>query len=267
MNDGSVSLGKSRRFGRIQYLFDLAYELVKRDIKLRYKGSLIGLGWSLLNPLATLAVFASVFSLLLPLNIPNFAVFLYTGILAWTWFQSSWVAGTTSIVDGRELIRQPGFPPSILPIISLLSNLVHFILALPILLIFLLISDIGLPLTILYLPIVLLVQLLMTACLSYFTAAVHVSFRDTSHLVNIFTLLLFYLSAIFYDVATLPVEVQPWFRLNPIIHLLDAYRAILIDGQPPNLLALLVLALLSTAALWLSQRYFVRMSYRFVEEL
>ena len=255
------------RTGRYRYLIDLVYELVKRDIKLRYKKSLIGIGWSLLNPLAMLIIFAVVFQLVLPLSIPYYTLFLFVGILVWTWFQSSWVGGTTVIVDNRALIRQPGFPPAILPLVPLLSNLFHFILALPILLIFIAYSGLSISWTVIYLPLLFIVQILFTSCLTYLSAAMHVTFRDTAHIVNIAAMFLFYLSAIFYDVANFPEATRQWFYLNPIIFLLDGYRDIFINAKVPNLLPIAVIGVLSLLLLIITQKFFVQSSYRFVEEL
>ena len=103
---------------RASYLADLTRELVVRDIKLRYKRSILGIGWSLLNPLLQFLVFYGVFRWILPVNIPDYAVFLLTGILAWNWFQSSLNFGCVVITDSASLIRQPGFPAAILPVIA-----------------------------------------------------------------------------------------------------------------------------------------------------
>ncbi len=89
------------------YLADLTWELVVRDIKLRYKRSVLGIGWSLLNPLLQFLVFYAVFRWIIPVNVPDFAIFLLIGILAWNWFQSSLISGCVAITDNASLIRQP----------------------------------------------------------------------------------------------------------------------------------------------------------------
>jgi lipopolysaccharide transport system permease protein len=249
------------------YLRDLLRELVARDIKLRYKGSWLGLAWSLLNPLAQLLVFGFVFRFILPLNIPNYTAFLFTGLLVWSWFQSSLTASATAIIDGRSLIKRPGFPAAILPLVTVVANLIHFLLALPILLIFLLLTDIPLQSTIAILPAVILLQLVFTLGLSYFVATWHVLFRDTQHLVSVFLLLLFYLTPIFYDASVVPARFQWIYRLNPLLHLIEAYRAIFIYGQFPSPVPMLVLTLIASILLILGYRFFMQASYMFVEEL
>ena len=114
-------------------------------MKLRYKRSILGIAWSLLTPLAQLAVYYLIFNVLLPLNIPNYLAFLFSGVLVWNWFQGSLYQATSTIVDNRELIKRPGFPAAILPAVTVTSHLIHFLLALPILFVFLVVG--GTPLT------------------------------------------------------------------------------------------------------------------------
>src|SRR5690349_14967033 len=123
---------------RLVYLWDLLSVLVGRDMKLRYKRSLLGLAWSLVNPLAQFLILNFVFHSILPLDIPNYTPFLFTGILAWNWFNTALMSATDAIVDNGDLIRRPGFPPAVLPLIAVTSNLIHFLLALPILIVFIL---------------------------------------------------------------------------------------------------------------------------------
>src|SRR5215475_13831272 len=94
---------------------DLLHELVVRDMKLRYKRSILGIGWSLLNPLAQLLVYKFIFEQVLPTNVPNFTAYLFSGVLVWSWFVQSITFATTTIVDNRDLIKRPGFPIAILP--------------------------------------------------------------------------------------------------------------------------------------------------------
>jgi lipopolysaccharide transport system permease protein len=252
---------------RVIYLWDLLTELVGRDLKLRYKRSLLGLGWSLLNPLAQLLVLGVVFRLVLPLKIPHYTGFLFVGILAWTWFQSALLVSTSAIVDNRELIRQPGFPAVMLPTATVTTHLIHFLLALPVLLVFLLFRHYPLNLNILALPVVIAVQFVLILGLAHLLATVHVTFRDTQYLLGVVLLLLFYLTPVFYSDEVIPDPYRIIYSLNPLVPLLDSYRAILLDGQPPNYLWLGGLALFSAALLWFGVRVFTRASGAFAEEL
>lgn len=252
---------------RFIYLRDLLRELVVRDMKVRYKRSLLGIAWSLLNPLAQLMVFNFLFRSVLPLNIPDYPLFVFSGLLSWIWFQSSLIMATGAITDNRELIRQPGFPAAILPVVVVTTNLIHFLLALPVLLAFLLFSGTGLSLTLVALPAVIGIQFLLTVSLAYLTATCHVFFRDTQHLLSLLLLLLFYLTPVFYDVSAVPDPYWQYYGINPLVHLLEAYRAILLRGALPDSPLLILIGALAGALLWVNASIFLRVKYRFAEEL
>lgn len=252
---------------QLTYLRDLLRELVVRDMKLRYKRSILGVAWSLLNPLMQMLVFVFLFRRVLPLDIPNYPSFVFTGVLAWSWFQAALSLATGAITDNRELIRRPGFPTAILPVVTVTTNLIHFLLALPIPLLFIVIGGGRLTGAIVTLPLVIAVQFLLILGLGYLVATVHVTFRDTQHLLGVFLMLLFYLTPVFYDASIIPEHYQPFYRLNPMFHLITAYREILIQGNLPDLRTLLALAAIVGGLLWLGHRVFTRASYRFVEEL
>jgi lipopolysaccharide transport system permease protein len=252
---------------RLVYLRDLVRELVMMDLKIRYKRSILGIAWSLLNPLAELLVLSFVFRFVFNLNIPNWIPFLYTGLLAWSWFRSSLTAGTGAIVQNRRLLRLPGFPVAILPVISTISNMIHFLLSLPILLVFILISHLPVTEALFALPLVVSIQFALTIGLMYFLAAVHVTFRDTQYLLGIFLMLGFYLSPIFYDVDRIPARYQGIYHLNPMVSLIESYRAILLEGSFPAILPLLAIGVVSLALVGLGYRFFKRTSIHFAEEL
>lgn len=252
---------------RLLYLRDLLLVLVSRDIKLRYKRSVLGFAWSLLNPLAQLLVFYFIFGLVLPVNIPNYFPFLFSGLLAWNWFQLSLLVAAGAIVDNRELIKRPGFPAVMLPTVAVTSHLIHFLLALPILLLFLMLGGGRLTSVILVLPLVIAIQFILTLGLAYLIATFQVTFRDTQYLLGVLLQLFFFLTPIFYDASAIPARYQPLYRLNPMVHLLNAYRAILIQGELPDCLSLLVLSVFVAGFLFLSYMILKRASYHFVEEL
>ena len=252
---------------KLVYLRDLLLELVSRDMKLRYKRSFLGTAWSVINPLSQLLVFAFIFQFVLPVNIPNYTLFLFIGILVWNWFSGSLYAGASVIISNPSLIIQPGFPVAILPIVAVASQLVHFLIAIPILLAMLLIKGVPLTATILLLPIIILLQTIFTIGLTYYMAAIQVTFRDIEYLLGIALMLGFYLTPVFYDIANMPEQYQFVYQLNPIVTLLNAYRAILLHGQLPNLPSLLILTGISLLLMSFGYRSFQNASYHFVEEL
>ena len=252
---------------RLTYVRDLLFTLVGRDMKLRYKRSILGVAWSLLTPLAQLAVFYLTFDVLLPLNIPNYPAFLFSGLLAWNWFQGSLYQATSAIVDNRELMKRPGFPAAILPAVTVSSNLIHFLLALPILFIFLLLGGTGLTSAVLALPLVIAIQFILTLSLAYFTATFYVTFRDTQHLLGVVLNLLFFLTPVFYKSSDLPSQYQTLYHLNPMVHLIESYRAILLTGILPDGISLLLLTVVAIAILALGYYVFRKASDHFVDHL
>lgn len=251
----------------LRHTRDLLYELVSRDFKLRYKRSVLGIAWSLLNPISQFLVFYFVFGLLLRQDADTFPVFLFTGILVWTWFQSSLLTAASVVPDNPALIRQPGFRPASLPLVAVLANLMNFLLALPIALVVLVATGRPVTLALLALPAIIAVQFVMTLSLAYFFAALQVRYRDVQYLLGIALLLGFYLSPVFYDIELIPSRYQWLYGLNPLVHVLDGYRDILIRGRLPNPLPLLVVTGGSLLILTATYSLFQSASKNFVEEM
>jgi lipopolysaccharide transport system permease protein len=249
------------------HAFDLLRELIIRDIKVQYKSSMLGMAWTLVTPLMQLIVFYFIFCLVLPLNIPNYPSFAFSGMLVWTWFQMSLLQGASAVTNSRELVRRPGFPIAVLPVVSVLVNFINFLIALPILLIFLLSSGNQLKFTIVLLPILMLLQFIFILSFTYLVAAINVVFRDTQHILNILLNLFFYLTPVFYNVSAIPTQYQMLYYLNPMVHIIGAYRDVLLGGVMPNWFSMLLLGLLASSLLFTSYRIFMKMSYRFAEEL
>jgi lipopolysaccharide transport system permease protein len=252
---------------RVIYAWDLLWVLVMRDLKLRYRRSVLGILWSLATPLAQMLVFTFLFHRVVPLGIPNYPVFVFSGLLAWTWFQTSTTMAAVSITGNRELIGQPGFPSSILPAVTVATNLTHFLLELPVLLAFLLLSGERPTGALFALPLVIAVQYLFSLAIAYPIAAVNVAFRDTQHIASLILLLLFYLTPVFYDARSVPAAYRPIFELNPMVQIIGAYRSIFLHGEAPDLTWLLTFGVAAGVLLILGYIVFRRASVRFVEEL
>ena len=266
MNNTLSTILQPRR--QLVYLADLLREMVMREIKLRYKRSVLGIGWSLLNPFVQMLVFTVLFGRWLQLDIPNYPQFVFIGVLAWTWFQASLIISASAITDNRELIKRPGFPAHMLPIITVTTQMVQFLLAMPVLLAFIVFTGGTLnPGALVFLPLVITLQFLFSLSLGYLAATFHVTFRDTQHLLTVFTMFYFYMTPVFYDASFVPGALRDIYRLNPLYILITAYRDIFIEGQVPNLGALLILGAIAAALLWVGRAVFMRASYRFVEEL
>jgi lipopolysaccharide transport system permease protein len=249
------------------HLRDLLRELIARDIKLRYRGSYFGMAWTLLNPIAELTVLWFVFGHVVPLRIPNYAAFLFTGLLVYTWFQTSLFNATVAVVSNRDLIRRPDVPLDILPIISVASTLFHFLLSLPVL--FGLLLWTGVPLTgaLVALPALIAVQFVLILALAYPLAALHVWMRDTQYFLKVGLQLLFFLTPVFYETRTIPDAFRHLFRLNPMATIVDGYRDVLVRGVLPPAGAWIMLAVVSAALLGVGLMAFRRASRYFADEV
>jgi len=248
---------------------DLLVGLVSREIKLLYNRSALGIAWMLLNPLMQLLVYAFVFGVLLVNNsVPNFTSFIFSGLLVWTWFQSSLTEATGAIVYNRSLIRQPGFPVAVLPVVNVATGLIHFVMSLPILLIFLWIDGVQLSAKLLLLPPLMALQFALTVSAAYALASLNVTFRDTQHTLGVLLQMLFYFSAIFYQV---PEQYSQIFQFNPVLVLINGYRFILLGPEAATAsfswVPVLVLTAVTAVLLPLGHRLFQHQSERFVEEL
>ncbi len=256
-----------QRPANLVYVRDLFRELIARDMKLRYKRSVMGVAWTLLNPLAELAILFLIFGLVLPLNIPNYPAFLFTGILAYGWFQNSLNFATGAIVGNRELVRQPGFPVLILPVVTVATNLIHFLLALPILFALLIYSGIQMTRAVFALPMIIVLQFLFTLSLAYLVATFHVRFRDTQYLLRVLLQLAFYLTPVFYGPSAIPGRYQLLYRLNPMVFFVDGYRAVLIRGEFPAPGYAALVTIMTAGLLLVGLHVFRRASHRFVDEI
>lgn len=249
------------------YLFDLLRSLVSREMKIMYKRSVLGIAWTLLQPLAQLLVFVFVFQGIIKIDLPLYSSYVFTGLLVWNWFQNSLFQATGIIISSRSSIRQPGFPSAVLPLVVVVTGLVHFTLALPVLVVFLLFDGAQLTPAILLLPLLQSIQLLLTVALAYVLAAANVIFRDTQHTLGVLLQFLFYLTPIFYDTASIPERYWYVYGLNPMVHLVTCYRQILVWGMQPDWLALAIVTGLALLLLPAGYRLFKGQSVRFVEEV
>ena len=252
---------------KIAHFFDLLRVLVDRDMKLLYKRSALGIAWTLINPLLQLAVFSFVFRSVIPINIPQFSSFAFSGLLIWTWSQTALFQATGLITSNKALIRQPNFPTAILPVVTTMTGLIHFLLALPVLIIFLAVDGVQPNSVLFVLPLLMVIQFVLTVGLAYPLAALNVTFRDTQHTLGVLLQMLFYLTPIFYDLNSVPKEFQPFYQLNPMVPLIEAYRAILLKGTQPDWQALLIVSLIVAVILPIGLAIFRRQSNTFVEEL
>ena len=227
----------------------LIQSLVARELKARYRGSALGAFWSFGNPLLLLLVYSAVFKYFVPNRaaVQPYALFLFCGLLPWTWFASSLNESANVLVAGGNLIKKVLFPAEVLPIVSVLANMVHFLLGLPILGAFLLyyayfgpgpapdgsavIPQVALHVSeLVWLPVVILVQLVLTTGLALFLSALAVHFRDIRDILSNVLTFWFFATPIIYHWSSVP-ELKFWLDLNPVTHLVVSYQEILFHPE------------------------------------
>jgi len=247
----------------------LIQSLVVRELKARYRGSVLGFLWSFLNPLLQLLIYTFVFSVLMPERkvVEPYPLFLFCGILPWTWFSSSLIESSNVLITGSNLIKKILFPAEVLPIVSVLANLVHFLLGLPILLGFLIYYD-KIHSTIVLLPAVIVLQLVFTLGLSLFLASLSVHFRDIQNVLANLMMLWFFASPVIYPYLDIPSRrLQKFLNFNPMTHILVGYHQTLFYGGLGHWPWLLATAVGSLLTFVVGYFVFDRLRDTFAEEV
>jgi ABC-type polysaccharide/polyol phosphate export permease len=232
----------------------LIQSLISRELKARYRGSVLGFVWSFVNPLLLLLTYGFVFSVVFPMGkygkaLQPYFLFLFCGILPWTWFQASLAESASVLLTSGTLIKKVLFPAEVLPVVSVLANLVHFLLGLPVLLV-LLVYDGKLTWWALLLPLPLLVQLVFTLGLALFFSALTVHFRDLRDLLNHIVHLWFWATPILYFYPYQDARFRLALKFNPLTHIFVTYHDLLFRGCLEHLRGLAgsaVVALLTLA--------------------
>lgn len=223
-------------FGLMYKYRALIWALVVRHLAIRYRGSALGFLWSLLNPLFLMLVYMLVFKYYIRFDhVENYTIFLFCGLLPWLWFSTALLEGTSSIVSSGHLITKSMFPPQILPAVAALTNMINFLLSLPLLFVFMIFYGLEFHLSLLALPIVILVQLVFIFGLSLIFSALNVYFRDVQHLLGNALTFLFFLCPILYPATTVPEAFRFTLDLNPLAVMTIFYQELILDGVLPSL--------------------------------
>jgi ABC-type polysaccharide/polyol phosphate export permease len=261
-----------RNLARLSRYRGLVQSLVARELKARYRGSLLGFFWSFFNPLLLLLVYTFVFSYVLEAKSPYadpYALFLFCGILPWTWFATSLTESSGVLISGGNLIKKVLFPAEILPIVSVLANMVHFFFGLPILAAFLIYYGRPLQITELaWFPVVVFVQLVLTLGFALILSALTVHFRDIRDILSNVLTVWFFLTPIIYTWLDAPATIKPYLNMNPFMHLAVSYQEILFfDGPFGHLALLLWLGVASIVFFLFGYFVFDRLRDTFAEEV
>ncbi len=239
--------------------------LTARDLKARYRGSILGFFWSLANPLLLLAVYTLVFTKFFPQQVVTpYPLFLFSGILPWTFFAAAVLESTTSISSNAGLIKKVMFPAEALPLVVVLSHLVHFVAALPILLAavagFTLLGKFEPSWTILLAPVLMLLQAIFVAGLAMIVSSASVLFRDLRDIVANLLQLGFFVTPILYvidHIVSRPIRAM--LRVNPMTPFVVSYQAVLFHGRLPNLSDTILMVIYAAGSLYLGFFVFDRL--------
>ncbi|PYR91550.1 MAG: hypothetical protein DMF84_16665 [Acidobacteria bacterium] len=214
----------------------LIQSLVARELKARYRGSVLGFFWSFINPLTLLLIYTFVFKYVMPAapqGTDPYPLFMFCGLLPWTWFASSLMESSGVLISGGNLIKKVLFPAEILPIVTVTANMIHFFLALPILVFFLV--WFSAPLTVpelLCFPLVVAVQFIFTLGCALILSALTVHFRDIRDILSNLLTLWFFATPIIYSYQYAPTLARRFMNLNPFAHLAISYQEILFFPGP-----------------------------------
>lgn len=257
-----------KTFKEIYAYREMIFSLVRRDLKGRYKGSVLGFLWTFINPLLQLMVYTFVFSTVMRSGIEDYYLFLFVALVPWLFFSTSLTGGASSILAQKEMVKKIYFPREILPIAYTTSQFVNMLLSFIVIFIILLISGKGLNTeALLYLPIIMFIEYILSLGVAMLSSAVTVYFKDFEYILGILAMAWQFLSPVMYAVDMVPEEVMPIFKMNPMTPILIAYRDILYYKKSPDLSTLIQAIIFGVILLIVGWLIFGKLKRHFVEEM
>ena len=248
-----------------QSLFVLR-NLIAKDFKVRYRNMSLGIFWSLVNPLVMMGVLTFVFSVIMPSQQEHFPLFVLMGLLPFNFFTLAWATGTNSVIENTTLVKKVPFQRELLPVSVVLANALHYLIQLGLLLLAAAIV-VGVSSSWLWLPLVVLLQLVFVCGMALGSSALDVYYRDVRYVVESMNLVLFFMVPIFYSFDRVGQKYALLYELNPVAAVILLTRTILLEGQPPNAATLAKLAGVSLFTLVAGAMVFRRIERNFADYL
>jgi len=256
----------------------LIQNLVSRELKARYRGTVLGFFWSFFNPLLLMIVYTVVFGFIIQPRDPAFggspwlyALFLFCGVLPWTWFSSTSLESANVLTINGNLIKKILFPAEVLPVVTVTSNLINFLFGLPILLLFVLILGKGFTPYVLFLPAVILVQYVFSLGFSMLISSLTIHFRDIKDILANFITFWFFTTPIVYPYTFGPIQtssvLRTFINLNPMTHIIGGYQSCIFYGELIHWKKLGVTLLFGLVFFWIGYTVFDRLRDSFPEEV
>lgn len=254
----------------------LIVQMTKREVIGRYKGSAIGLVWSLLNPVFMLSVYTFVFSVIFKSrwggaggddSTTQFAMLLFVGMIVFSLFSDVLNRAPSLILSNVNYVKKVVFPLEILPVIAVGAALFHSLVSLAVLLAAFALFNGYLHWTIIFAPVVILPLVILTTGLSWMLASLGVYLRDVGQTIIVLTTVLMFLSPVFYPITAIPVRFRSYIMVNPLTFIIEQARQILVLGQLPDFIGLIIYTLLATATAWAGYAWFQKTRKGFADVL
>ncbi|MBQ3475193.1 MAG: ABC transporter permease [Bacilli bacterium] len=241
---------------------------VHKEIRGKYKGSILGVLWSFLNPLLMVAVYAIVFPYLMRMEgMENYLVFLITGVIPWVFFTTVVTTGCNCVWINGGIIKKVYFPREILPISVVIAGLINFLISCVIILLFAIFGGIGIGVSLAWLPVIALIQSVFSLGLLFILCAINVYIRDVEYIVQFIMNLVFYATPIIYQPSMLPEKFKWILYMNPMAQIIDAYRSIFYYKTSPDIISLIVMAVVAFVVLIIGYGVFKKLERGFAEEV
>jgi lipopolysaccharide transport system permease protein len=257
-----------RNFRELYQYRALLLSLVQRELKARYRGSVLGFFWTFLNPTLHMLVYALLFSVYMRQSLKHYTFFMFVGLLPWIWFSTSVGGGASAVSDRRDLMTKVRFPAQVLPATVVVTNLCNFLFSLPLML--------GLGLFfgewptwhVIAFPFVVGIQLCFTLGLVYVISSLNVTFRDLQHIVSNLLTMWFFVTPVLYATTTIPEQYRTVAVLaNPMAILITSYQAIFYEHRLPDFGPLLALLAGALVLLWVASLVFENRREEFAETI
>jgi lipopolysaccharide transport system permease protein len=251
----------------LRYYLDLIVVLTQKELKVKYKRSFLGYLWSIANPLSLALVFFIAFKVVMRIQIENYTLFLISGLFPWQWFSNSVNNSATVLLGNAPLIKKVNFKRETLIVATILNDMIHFILSIPVIVVFVLFYKIKPEISWIYgIPILLAIQFIITFGFSIAISAINLFFRDMERIVFIFTTLMFYLTPIIYPESMVPDKYKKLIFFNPLTALMVSWRDLFMNGVV-NFKNISLATVYSIIVLVCGYLIFRRLKWRFAEVL
>jgi lipopolysaccharide transport system permease protein len=251
----------------LRYYLDLIAVLTQKDLAVRYKSNLLGYFWSVAHPLAFAFVFFIAFKLIMRIQIEAYSLFLISVLFPWQWFGNTMSVAPTAFLANASIIKKVNFPRNVLPFSLVLQDMIHYILSIPVIILFMFIYHKVPTLAWLYgLPILLVIQFCLNYGIALAIASINLFFRDLERLAAIFTTLLFYFTPVIYPISMIPEKYHLLINLNPMTPLMVSWRNLFLEGRV-DFVSVGVAAGFSLVTLGVGYWIYEKLSWKFAEVL